>query len=80
MIYLYGAFFALAIAKWLDVAFLANVSWWWLIGPLLAVIAWFEVFERLFGFDAKRDLQDAAYEKAKKERIRKQMERPTVRR
>lgn len=79
MIWLYALFFLAAIGKWADVAFLQSVSWWWILLPLLVTIAWFEVFERMLGFDQKRKLQESAYEKAKKLRIKKQLEQSSRR-
>ena len=80
MIWIYGVFFLLAILKWNEVSWLVNISWWWILGPIIAVVVWFEVLERLFGFDVKRKLDDADFERAKRERIRKQLERPGARR
>lgn len=80
MIWVYGIFFLLAIAKWNGAGFLANVSWWWLVVPMILVVVWFEGLERFFEFDVKRKLQDAEFEKAKQERIRKQLERPGIKR
>ena len=76
MIWLYGAFFAAAIAKWAEVGFLQGLSWAWILVPLLLLILWFEVFERMLGFDRRRSLEDAQYETARKERIEKQLKRP----
>jgi small Trp-rich protein len=73
MIWLYGAIFGLAVAKWVGWEPLAPWSWWWLLIPLAVVVAWFEVFERMAGFDAERKLKDATFEKAKKERIANQL-------
>jgi len=76
MIWLYGLFFAAAVAKWADVQFLQNIGWAWILVPLALLVLWFEVFERLLGFDRRRTLEDAQFEKAKKERIRKQLQKP----
>ncbi|HEU4622113.1 MAG TPA: TIGR04438 family Trp-rich protein [Burkholderiaceae bacterium] len=80
MIWIYGVLFLFAVLKWNGTEWLANISWWWILGPLIAVVVWFEVLERLFGFDVKRKVADAEFERAKRERIRKQLERPGVRR
>lgn len=76
MIWLYGVFFAAAVAKWAGAAVLQNVGWAWILVPLALVILWFEVFERLLGFDSRRKLEDAHFERTRKERIRKQLEKP----
>ncbi len=73
MIWIYGILFCLALAKWMEWDSLANVSWWWILAPLFALVAWFEIFERLFGFDSKRKLEDATFERAKRERIQNQL-------
>ncbi|WP_085314466.1 hypothetical protein [Derxia lacustris] len=69
MYWIYVICFGLSIAKWADVDWLRNLSWWWLTLPLIASIAWFEVLEREFGFDKQRELQDAEYERSRRERI-----------
>lgn len=73
MIWIYGLFFVLATAKWLEVAFLSNVSWWWILLPLFAVVLWFEVFERMVGMDKQRQIRDSAAESAKRKRINEQL-------
>ncbi len=75
MIWIYLACFILALAKWMEVEFLSNISWWWLLGPLFLVVLWFEVFERMLGMDKVRDVRDSEVEKAKRERINKQLGR-----
>lgn len=79
MIWLYGLFFLTAAAKWAGADFLQNVGWAWILVPIALIVLWFEVFERLFGFDARRKLEDAHFEEARKERIRKQLEKPVRR-
>lgn len=80
MIWLYGLFLVAALAKWADAEFLQNIGWAWILVPLVLLLLWFELFERLLGFDRRRKLEDAQFEKAKRERIRKQLEKPPVRR
>ena len=75
MIWIYGVCFLLAIVKWADIGYLQNLSWGWVLLPLVVAILWFEVFERLFGMDRARTLKDAQFERAKKERIAKQLQR-----
>lgn len=58
----------LALAKWLDVSLLADVSWWWILGLYGAAFVWFEGLERVFGRD-KRQVDAADYEKRAAERI-----------
>lgn len=75
MIWLYGVFFVAALCKWADVPFFQNIGWAWILVPLALLILWFELLERLLGFDRRRRLEDAQFEKAKRERIRKQLEK-----
>lgn len=75
MIWIYLAGFILAIAKWMEVEFLADISWWWVLSPLLLAILWFEVLERMLGMDKLSKLKDSDAEKAKRERINKQLGR-----
>lgn len=80
MIWLYGVFFVLAVAKWVGYEPFQAWSWWWFLAPLGVLVAWFEVFERTMGFDSARKLKDAAYERAKKERIANQLKSDRARR
>ncbi len=73
MIWIYGLFFVLAVAKWLEVTFLTDVSWWWIWLPLIVTVLWFEIFERMVGMDKQRQLRDNEAEQAKRERINKQL-------
>lgn len=75
MIRIYLAGFILAIAKWLEVEFLADISWWWVLSPLFLAVLWFEVLERMLGMDKRSELTDSEIEKAKRERINKQLGR-----
>lgn len=75
MIWIYLAGFILAIAKWLEVEFLAVISWWWVLSPLFLAVLWFEVLERMLGMDKRSELKDSDVEKAKRERINKQLGR-----
>jgi small Trp-rich protein len=75
MIWIYLAGFILAIAKWMEVEFLADISWWWVLSPLLLAILWFEVLERMLGMDKRSELKDSDVEKARRERINKQLGR-----
>ena len=45
---------ALALMKYFEWGPVAAWSWWWVLSPLLLAFVWFEVFERLLGFDKKR--------------------------
>lgn len=75
MIWIYLAGFILAIAKWMEVEFLADISWWWVLSPLFLAVLWFEVLERMLGMDKRSELKDSDVEKAKRERINKQLGR-----
>lgn len=44
----------LTALKFFEVSFMGNVSWWWITGLFFLTFIWFEVFERLLGFDKKK--------------------------
>jgi small Trp-rich protein len=80
MIWLYGAVFCLAVAKWVGWEPLLPWSWWWFLLPIGLVVLWFESLERMAGFDSARKLKDATFEKAKKERIANQLKSNRIKR
>jgi small Trp-rich protein len=59
----------------LEVEILADISWWWVFSPLFLAVLWFEVLERMLGMDKRSELTDSEIEKAKRERINKQLGR-----
>lgn len=67
------------LLRWLEVGPVADLSWWWVLSPLGLCWLWFETFERLFGRD-KRQLEAAAHEKLRKERIAEQFTQTLPRR
>jgi small Trp-rich protein len=54
---------ALLIAKWMEFGPMANISWWWVFGPLVAAILWFELFQPMLGMDRKKENGKIAAEK-----------------
>ena len=44
----------LVALKWLDVRFIADLSWWWILAPLAVAFVYFEVLEPMFGWDKKK--------------------------
>ncbi|RPH46658.1 MAG: TIGR04438 family Trp-rich protein [Burkholderiales bacterium] len=58
----------LVLLRWLEVGPFADLSWWWVLAPLVLCFAWFETFERIFGQD-KRQIEAAEWEKRRKERV-----------
>jgi small Trp-rich protein len=54
---------ALVIAKWMEFGPMANLSWWWILSPLVAAILWFEALQPMLGMDRKKDDGKAAAEK-----------------
>jgi small Trp-rich protein len=54
---------ALLIAKWMEFGPMANVSWWWVFGPLIAAVLWFEMLQPMLGYDRKKDDGKVAAEK-----------------
>jgi small Trp-rich protein len=63
----------LTAMKLFDVSYVANVSWWWVVGLGGVAFIWFEFIERLLGLDKRKENLETA--KAKKERIRKAFEK-----
>jgi len=63
----------LTVLKYLEVEFLANVSWWWIVGLMFAAFIWFEFLERLLGLDARKSHEQL--DKARKERVKKAFEK-----
>jgi small Trp-rich protein len=64
---------ALLVLKLLRVEPVAGISWWWLVLPFLLAFLWFDLVEERLGLNKKRAFDEI--EKAKKERIRKALER-----
>ena len=44
----------LTALKFFEFSFMESVSWWWISGLFFLTLIWFEVFERLLGFDKKQ--------------------------
>ncbi|MDY7536950.1 TIGR04438 family Trp-rich protein [Undibacterium sp. RTI2.1] len=63
----------LFLLKYLEVGFLANISWWWPVGLAVFAFLWFEYFERILGLDKRKDHQH--FEKIKKERVKRTFEK-----
>ncbi len=69
----------LLVCKWFELGPVAQLSWWWAASPLAIAFLWFEIFERLFGFD-RRKAEHADFERIRKERIAKAFDRDAKRR
>jgi len=52
--------------KFFEFRFMDDVSWWWVTGLFFLTLIWFEVFERLLGFDKKKIHQ--VFDEAQKRR------------
>lgn len=67
---MYLVFVAVALVglKLLSVDPVAGWSWWWVLSPLVIAFLWFEVFERMLGFDRKHDAEPDT-EKRRKDRV-----------
>ena len=63
----------LALLKFFEVGFVANVSWWWVVGLAGVAFLWFEVIERMLGLD-KRKAHDQS-ERARQARVKKNFEK-----
>jgi small Trp-rich protein len=60
----------LTLLKYLEVEFLASVSWWWIVGLMFIAFLWFEFFERMLGLDKHKE--DTQTELMKKQRLKRQ--------
>ena len=56
-----------------DVGVFGQMSGWWVAGVFVAAFIWFEVFEKRLGLDKKKAFDEL--DKAKKERIKREMDR-----
>ena len=62
----------LLLLKLAEIGPIADLSWWWVILPLIGAFIWFELFERRLGLDKKKAFDEL--DRAKQERIKKTME------
>jgi small Trp-rich protein len=53
---------------------IASLSWWWIVLPLIAAFLWFDLIEERLGFNKNKRTMDEM-DKAKKERIKKALEK-----
>ena len=44
----------LAILKSIEFGWMAQVSWWWIVGLFFFTFLWFEFIERMLGMDKKK--------------------------
>ncbi len=59
----------LSALKYFEVAFVADLSWWWIVALFGVAFLWFEFFERIFGLDKRKAHEQL--EKQRKERVKK---------
>lgn len=60
---------ALLVLKLIGIGPFGDLSWWWIVLPLVGAFIWFEVFEKRLGLDKKKAFDEL--ERAKQERIKK---------
>ncbi|WP_342117844.1 TIGR04438 family Trp-rich protein [Pseudoduganella sp. OTU4001] len=63
---------ALVALKYFEVWKFADMSWWWIVGAMLAGFVWFEFVEPALGLD-KRKAHNVDEER-RKERVKKSFE------
>jgi small Trp-rich protein len=63
----------LVILKWFEVSFLINLSWWWILAPLVLAFVYFEFLEPMFGFDKKKAHNEN--DKFKTKRLKEQLKK-----
>jgi small Trp-rich protein len=56
------------LLKLLEIGPVGEWSWWWVLVPLAAAALWFEVFEKLLGFD-RRATEPVEAERQRRHRI-----------
>ncbi len=63
----------LVILKVLELEFMTDFSWWWIVGLMAVAFIWFEFLERMLGLDARKSHEQL--DKARKERVKKAFEK-----
>jgi small Trp-rich protein len=71
---------ALLAAKLLELGPVAQLSWMWVLAPLILAFLWFEAFESALGMDKRKKEKEALSDEAKRERIRAQFAEPQSKR
>jgi small Trp-rich protein len=59
----------LSVLKYLEVSFLDNLSWWWIVGLFCVAFIWFEFIERMLGLDKRKAHEQM--EKSRQDRVKK---------
>lgn len=60
---------SLTLLRYFEVGPFADLSWWWIVGAMVAAFIWFEFIERMLGLDKRKAHEQL--EKARKERVKK---------
>jgi small Trp-rich protein len=68
----------LIVLKLLEVRYIVDVSWWWIVVPFAIAFLWFELVERRLGWDKKKAFDEI--DKVKKLRIQRALEADKTRR
>ena len=71
---------ALLAAKLFELGPMAQVSWMWVLSPLILAFLWFEAFESALGMDKRKKEKEALSDEAKRQRIRAQFAAPQSKR
>ncbi len=56
----------LALLKYMEVGSFGKLSWWWVSVPFIIVVIIWEVLTPMFGWDKKKEHEDAEREKQKR--------------
>jgi small Trp-rich protein len=56
---------ALSVLRFLEIGFVADLSWWWIVALFVVAFVWFEYLEKMLGLDKRRahDQSDEARRK-----------------
>ena len=62
-----------ALLKYMEVSFMNDVSWGWIVGLFFLTFLWFEFFERILGLDKKKAHEK--FDRIQQDRAKKNFEK-----
>jgi small Trp-rich protein len=67
------AIIILTALRYFEIGPVADLSWWWIVGLMVAAFVWFEFIERMLGLDKKKAHEPL--QKARQERVKKSFDK-----
>jgi small Trp-rich protein len=67
------AIIILTALRYFEIGPVADLSWWWIVGLMVAAFVWFEFIERMLGLDKKKAHE--SLQKARQERVKKSFDK-----